>query len=51
MLCGLTVITVALLACVIPNFAAAEVQIQASFFPYYEFTENFDVLEVALNCN
>lgn len=51
MLCGLTVITVALLACVIPNFAAAEEQIQESFFPYYEFTENFDVLEVALNCN
>lgn len=50
-LCGLTVITVALLACVIPNFAAAEEQIQASFFPYYEFTENLDVLEVALDCN
>ncbi len=39
-LCGLTVITVALLACGIPNFAAAEEQIQASFFPYYEFTRN-----------
>lgn len=43
--------TVALLACGISNFAAAEEQIQTSFFPYYEFTENPDVIEVALDCS